>query len=118
MNPTKTLIRCTAQSCFASLSWQQLKFGFERAVFTFYNRDTMERALKKLEKSKNLSIIRWSTKPSWSGFEGTIFVMGTLDKEAFEKAQKLEQDQVESWWQRYHAADYRTKKLMARGAIE
>lgn len=118
MNPTKTFMRCTAQKYLAGLEMQKLKFGFERAVLTFHCRKTMELALRGLEQNKHLAIINWSIHPDGANFEGRILLMFRIDRDAFELAQKMEQEKVEDWWKRYHAADIRTKRLMACGAIQ
>lgn len=122
MNFTKTLLRGTAQKYNAALGWQKLQYGFERAILGFETRLPMELALKGLQKSEHIVIIDWSFCPDTPKFPGKILLMTRLDRDAYQQAQKLAQklaqDKVEAWAQRYLAGDMRTKKLMARGAIQ
>ena len=68
-----------------------------------------------LGRMKGIVCEHWSC--SEGIFEGRVYAMDSGEQEELERQSTAEMAAVEDWWQRYHAADEETRRLMACGAL-
>lgn len=99
-----------------ALKWQQLKYGFSRAVIDCGSYEEMYAVEKLLTSKANAACDRWSCNLG-GVFEGVVYAMDAADKAELDRICNEERARVEDWWQRYHVADDETRRLMACGAI-
>ena len=98
------------------VQWQQLKFGYKRAKISCYSWEEYKELEGTLKRIKSLSVEHWVC---FDGeFEAYLYVMPLEDYTQLKAKSKVEQDKLEDWWQRYHAANDETRRLMACGEIE
>lgn len=98
------------------LKWQPLKFGFKRAVIECDSFEEFGAAKAIAGKIKDATIDSWLC-AAGGVFEGYVYVMNSGNKEKLDEMLSAENRRIEDWWQRYHAADEETRRLMACGAI-
>lgn len=96
--------------------WQQLKFGFKRAAFDCDSYEEMYAIEGILEGIPNVHCHHWSCSAG-GVVEGRVYAMDSADHAELERLMNEESARIEDWWQRYHAADEETRRLMACGAI-
>lgn len=99
-----------------SVMWQQLKFGFKRAAFDCNSYEEMYAVENILERMDGVFVHRWHCADG-GFFEGRVYAMDAADHAELERLFNEESARIENWWQRYHAADEETRRLMACGAI-
>ncbi len=95
--------------------WQQLKYGLKRAVFDCDSYEEMYAVETIFGRMKGIVCEHWSC--SEGIFEGRVYAMDSGEQEELERQSTAEMAAVEDWWQRYHAADEETRRLMACGAL-
>ena len=98
-----------------SVTWQKLRFGFERAVIECKSEVEFSLAYEIGKRIRNTKQESWIYRQG--EFEGYIYLMDRTDSEQLHMMMRQEQESVENWWQRYHAADPLTKRKMACGEI-
>lgn len=99
------------------LSWQDMVFGHRRACISCGSRNEFQLAMTLAKKLKGVWTDYWFCSDG-GVFESYVYAMDADEHRRFLEEAKREQDRVEDWWQRYHAADTDTRRLMACGAIE
>ena len=98
------------------VQWQQLKFGYKRAKIPCCSWEEYKELERTLKRIKSLSVEHWV---NFQGeFEAYLYIMPLEDYSQLKGKVKAENDKLENWWQRYHAANDETRRLMACGAIE
>lgn len=98
-----------------NIQWQDLKFGFQRAILTFDNSISYTKAQTEVCK---IPETHFNFKSFYEGkFEGRICLMYKPDFETLDFKLKAEAAANQDWWQRYHDADEETRRLMASGKI-
>ena len=97
------------------LTWQKLKFGFERAAIECKSEEEFSIAYKLGKRIRNTKQESWVCRQG--EFEGYIYLMDLNDFEQLRMLIQQEQESVENWCQRYHAADPLTRRKMACGEI-
>lgn len=98
------------------IKWQNLRFGFARAVIDCNSYEEIYAVEYLFSKIKDVWIEHWAC--SIGEFSGCVYVMDAADHEELERLQKEDQQRLEDWWTRYHFADKETRRLMACGAIQ
>lgn len=96
--------------------WQQLKYGFKRAVIDCGSYEEMYAVEKVLKGMDGVFIHRWHCSEG-GYFEGHVYAMDAADNAELERLSAEASARIEDWWQRYHVADEETRRLMACGAI-
>lgn len=96
--------------------WQQLKYGFKRAVFDCDSFDEMHAIEKIVQRMGDVHCDRWYC-AAGGVFEGCVYAMDAADYAELSRLMDEESARLEDWWQRYHVADEETRRLMACGAI-
>ena len=99
-----------------TVKWQQLKFGFKRAVFDCGSYEEMYAIEKIVDGMPDTHCHRWHCSDG-GYFEGRVYAMDAADNAELERLLAEESAHIEDWWQRYHVADDETRRLMACGAI-
>ena len=92
-----------------------LRFGFERIEIECDSYAILDGLRSELRKIKGAAVD--SACHFMGQFSGRITVLDADDEEELDALLKEERDRIEEWWQRYHAADEETRRLMACGAI-
>lgn len=97
---------------------QKLTFGYERVFMDFMdNREGFYEMCKWLDKHKSLWYQTGCPYSPLHEFNGHIFVMPVKERDEWMTLCKQDQERLDDWWRRYHAADEETRRLMACGAI-
>ena len=99
-----------------SVEWQDLRFGFRRAVITTDDYIRHYALLDHLGRYSSLHA-HSSCHIGLGTFEGVITIMGAKEKVKLDNLLAEEKARNEDWWQRYHKADDEIRRLMACGAI-
>jgi hypothetical protein len=98
------------------MEWQDLRFGFKRAVIECSSYEDIYAVEYLFRKMKDTWVEHWAC--SIGTFSGCVYIMDAADHEELERLQKEDQQRLEDWWTRYHFADKETRRLMACGAIQ
>lgn len=96
--------------------WQPLRFGFERAAVVCNSWHQHQAVAELARKLKGVAVRTWTC--NLGEFEGYVYLMDAKDEDELYRLLTEEARRNEDWWQRYHAADQETKRLMARGDIK
>ena len=96
--------------------WQQLKYGFKRAVFDCDSFEEMYAVEKIVQSIEDAHCDRWYCAEG-GVFEGSVYAMDAADHAELKRLMNEGSARLEDWWQRYHVADEETRRLMACGAI-
>ena len=99
-----------------SFSWQPLKYGYQRAVFSCDSFEAFVRIRSLMERMKDASVETWKCDDG-NVFEGYVYVMDAAERRTLQAISDAEAAKRNEWWQRYHAADDSTRRLMASGKI-
>ena len=109
-------MRKFAKQNHVEVQWQPLRFGYKRAKIPCHSWAEYTAVEAALRRNKSLHVDDWVC---FDGeFEAYLYVMPLEDYTQLKAKSKVEQDKQEDWWQRYHAANDETRRLMACGAIE
>lgn len=99
-----------------SCEFESLKFGYFRAVIYCDTYNAFNSARILMRRVDGMHVEEWCC---FDGeFEGRLYIMDRNQKRELDKLLKEEQERIEDWWQRYHAADPIARSLMACGVIE
>lgn len=110
------LISKLAQKYDFTYEIEKVKFGFIRAAIECSDIDQYYNLQKAVERIKGVKVTTWAS--FYGAFEGRVYLMEENDAKQLKKLLDEECNRVEDWWQRYHAADGKTRELMACGKIK
>ena len=99
-----------------AVQFQELKFGYRRAVIACKSRTEFWNMWNTIKRMKNVWLDMWIAS-SRNAYEGYIYVMDVDDYRRLKAKMDQECQEVNDWWLRYHGADPETQRLMACGAI-
>lgn len=98
------------------LSFEPVRFKGLRAILRFDDYPLFKAAIAATTQYKACFAEHFHYLPG--EFEGYIYLYDAAEYQKIQEKLNEEKNSIESWWQRYHAADEATKRKMSCGEIK